>query len=426
MSESRLRINNLICNSFHLQNIVRLTAFGCSTSTYNSLYAMGPLEEHELKADEETSTLKRFAYNSGGLWPFTALINHSCNSNVSRTFIGDALILRAAVDLPAGAELLTSYVMQGDPAAATKLRAFWGIECHCVLCADARRTPHAVVERRQRAVDLASSSVTGFRAIRQLTQLPVRNADAMVDRAVRRAERRTGLRVDLPAVEARVLEAAREFAQPRPAAAPAAGTAGAGTAGAGAAGAAGAGAGAAATATTRAAASGEWVPRHSLAYLLLQLSTTYAEAASRLPASGGSNAPNAGGERRAHADKAVAYALAALRQLGYVIREDSGRWRRDRDGSGGGQGVLAGPVATGADAQGAVGQPPPPLVVVQWGARTIGVERIWFSLVRGYRLGGAPAALADAAKEYARTCYCFMIGEDVTFEREFATAMSGA
>ncbi len=370
-------------------------------STYHAFYAPGPVEEAATTAEVQTSTLERFRYRSAGLWPFSALLNHSCISNVERCFIGDALIMRATVDMPAGTELTTSYVRQGDPTATQKLRVFWGFECQCALCADERCTPPIKLQRRELALHMANLYLAGLRNMRRPTDVRPN--------------------VDLPTVEARVLEAARQFAQPRQAPQTTAAAA------------------AAAAASTSggplAAASSEWVPRQGLADVLNRLSAAYARAARALPTGPGSTAADVA-RRRAYADKAAAYALSALRQLGYVVRETGGRWRRNPDIAGGRQDTLRDTTtATAVDeAAGRAGDqqparppgagPRPPLVVLKWGARTMHVERIWFSLVRAYLLGDAPAALVDAAKGYARTSYCFMIGEDTTFEREFAKEMS--
>jgi hypothetical protein len=45
-----------------------------------------------------------------GIWPEVALLNHSCLPNVVVFALGDRLVVRAAKDLPAGAQLTRSYV----------------------------------------------------------------------------------------------------------------------------------------------------------------------------------------------------------------------------------------------------------------------------------------------------------------------------
>jgi hypothetical protein len=356
-------------------------------STYHSQFANRPEDKAADKAEDDRATLERFRHRAAGIWPVAAFLNHDCSGNVERSFIGDALILRAASDLPARAELTTPYVSPTDPAAAEKLLEYWGIECHCAICADERRTTPAEQRRRSGALLDAGNAISGQAMLRNFANLSVGGSGGLLASA----SRRLGMSSDLSMVESRVVAAARAFAQPVPAGA----------------------------ADDGSAAASQWIPRPKLAALLRRLSQAYERAASEVPSGPGSTAADSA-KRRAHADKAIKYSLEALRQLGYVIRESGGRWDDDAVGT---ENVGLADSADG-DASLSAGEPPVHrrLVVEKWGACTSDVRQNWFRIARTLLLGGAPAALIDEAKAYARTSYCIMIGEAETFEREYAKA----
>ncbi|KAF8063037.1 trappc6b [Scenedesmus sp. PABB004] len=74
-----------------------------------------------------------------GVWPEYSLVNHGCAPNTAApVLVGDRLLLRAAVAVPAGSELVTSYLgpAGGLPRAARQalLRAGYGFDCSCTRC----------------------------------------------------------------------------------------------------------------------------------------------------------------------------------------------------------------------------------------------------------------------------------------------------
>lgn len=87
-----------------------------------------------------------------GIWSFISHINHSCISNVGRSFLGDMQIIRATRDIEAGADLLISY----RPALpfefyddAKERLGGWGFVCDCALCLDRKTTPKKVLLERK-------------------------------------------------------------------------------------------------------------------------------------------------------------------------------------------------------------------------------------------------------------------------------------
>ena len=62
-------------------------------------------------------------------------INHSCLPNISRSYNGDMMILRAAKDLSKGQELLFYYTDPTQPyTTRKKFLSGYGFECGCQLC----------------------------------------------------------------------------------------------------------------------------------------------------------------------------------------------------------------------------------------------------------------------------------------------------
>eukprot|EP00927_Polykrikos_kofoidii_P066631 TRINITY_DN62193_c0_g1_i1.p1 TRINITY_DN62193_c0_g1~~TRINITY_DN62193_c0_g1_i1.p1 ORF type:complete len:750 (-),score=109.73 TRINITY_DN62193_c0_g1_i1:461-2677(-) len=71
-----------------------------------------------------------------GLWMLPSFLNHACRPNVQRTFIGDMMICRAAQPLPAGSELVDTYVspFQAVQLRRERLQLDHGFHCSCIRC----------------------------------------------------------------------------------------------------------------------------------------------------------------------------------------------------------------------------------------------------------------------------------------------------
>ncbi len=94
---------------------------------------------------------------SSGVWPLASRARHSCSGTALRSFIGDVLILRAAMNLAAGDELTFPHIAihqyDSDDVLALlneQLRARLGIsDCRCALRLDRRATPTSICLRRR-------------------------------------------------------------------------------------------------------------------------------------------------------------------------------------------------------------------------------------------------------------------------------------
>ena len=76
-------------------------------------------------------------------------INHSCLSNVRRSFIGDLQIVRATCHIPADTELTFWYkVPTGDHHEVQTGLEHWGFQCKCAICLDSKNTPKKQLKKR--------------------------------------------------------------------------------------------------------------------------------------------------------------------------------------------------------------------------------------------------------------------------------------
>ncbi|CAK7210829.1 hypothetical protein SBRCBS47491_000910 [Sporothrix bragantina] len=116
-------------DTFRVQAIVELNAFACPR------IASGTREEDIMKQDG-----KEGLSQSMGIWRHASYMNHDCLPNVTRSFIGDLMIVRAVHDLKAGDELLTVYVAASESldARQSHLRHY-GFTCQCALCITQQR-----------------------------------------------------------------------------------------------------------------------------------------------------------------------------------------------------------------------------------------------------------------------------------------------
>jgi hypothetical protein len=427
----------LTYTSFLAERIVSLNGFGCPPTSYDAAFKQHGRAENE-KATHSGSGDRAGAekdYKTSGVWLLASHINHSCCENAKRSFIGDALILRAAKDLAAGDELTFAYIGADDDddkraELNKRLREQWGFECRCAFCAEAGKTPAAASKNRRALLDDIRATVGAVVVSTDRAGDNTGSGSGGRDAAVRqqiwlgllaKAEQLAKSLAQSYTSTMATASGSREATKP-----------------------AGRGGGVVATPAAPQA------PRLHLAVALAQLSMAWCGLAAVTPA---------GPERQRHAAKSVAAALESLRALGFVLRvadiaRGSGNGgvgdkpkAESRQRAGSVHGQSAGPTkapaagraaettaATAATAttkpgggpDAAADAPPqqhaePALVVEKWGFLQHDAFRIWEQLARAYEIAGAPAALVNAAVEYLRTAYRIEIGEDeATFDTVYA------
>ncbi len=110
---------------------MQFNAFGCpllSSEQFEKPVRTTPQATH---AGIEQNELE-----SSGIWLTASLVNHACKPNAYRSFIGDAMILRATREINEGEEITIDYVnaaMLSVKERKEKMKS-WGFECQCELC----------------------------------------------------------------------------------------------------------------------------------------------------------------------------------------------------------------------------------------------------------------------------------------------------
>ncbi|CAG8956682.1 hypothetical protein HYFRA_00012226 [Hymenoscyphus fraxineus] len=129
---------NTVVDAFFIERVVSLNCFGCPLTTEKNKF---PAPGAERKYYHETT----------GLWLLAAKINHSCYSNVSRSFIGDFQIIRALRDMPPDTELTCSYrdIRSRSQDINPFLLKRWGFECDCAICAYHKESPSTIAEAQE-------------------------------------------------------------------------------------------------------------------------------------------------------------------------------------------------------------------------------------------------------------------------------------
>ncbi|KAL2839285.1 hypothetical protein BJY01DRAFT_250596 [Aspergillus pseudoustus] len=138
-----------IVDTFLIERIMALNCFGCDLSSRESHVRAMKDAESQLEHTED----KKF--HSCGVWRLASYINHSCNSNVRRSFIGDMMVVRATRDLPANTELLFWYAEPSEDGGTSKAAKqpnlkHWGFKCSCVICQDLIETEASDIRKRRR------------------------------------------------------------------------------------------------------------------------------------------------------------------------------------------------------------------------------------------------------------------------------------
>ncbi|OBT61910.1 hypothetical protein VE03_08225 [Pseudogymnoascus sp. 23342-1-I1] len=128
-----------VVDTFQVQRTISLNSFGCPLS---SIESHAKARNHE---DEQEN-----AFHSCGIWILASYINHSCTSNVRRSFIGDMMIIRATRDLEKDTELSFWYQTPNrvnQKELQEKLK-HWGFQCACSICLDIKSTAPQVIRKR--------------------------------------------------------------------------------------------------------------------------------------------------------------------------------------------------------------------------------------------------------------------------------------
>ncbi|KAK7995557.1 hypothetical protein PG990_014330 [Apiospora arundinis] len=87
-----------------------------------------------------------------GVWPHASTINHACNANSKRSYLGDLMIIRATKDIKKGDEITIAYVNLfacGDTEQLrTALKQDYKFQCQCIMCEADDQCPPSLLTKR--------------------------------------------------------------------------------------------------------------------------------------------------------------------------------------------------------------------------------------------------------------------------------------
>ncbi|KAK1050134.1 hypothetical protein LTR74_017120 [Friedmanniomyces endolithicus] len=142
-----------VLDAFQIHDIIAANAFAIPTPAKRQKTEAFGLIETVVPLGTKASTTP----DNCALFTHASLINHSCLSNASRVFIGDAILLRATKDIPKGDEILQAYVSPtlDVKARQDRMNLIWNFTCSCALCKAETREPEDLRQRRAAVVEEA-------------------------------------------------------------------------------------------------------------------------------------------------------------------------------------------------------------------------------------------------------------------------------
>ncbi|KAK0273077.1 hypothetical protein LTR35_012489 [Friedmanniomyces endolithicus] len=142
-----------VLDAFQIHDIIAANAFAIPTPAKKQKTEAFGLIETVVPLGTKASTTP----DNCALFTHASLINHSCLPNASRVFIGDAILLRATIDIPKGDEILQAYVSPtlDVKARQDRMNLIWNFTCSCALCKAETREPEDLRQRRAAVVEEA-------------------------------------------------------------------------------------------------------------------------------------------------------------------------------------------------------------------------------------------------------------------------------
>jgi tetratricopeptide (TPR) repeat protein len=132
-------------DSFRTLAVLDHNCYGCPTVRSSSNAAQAQLASSK-------------GYPSSGMWLHASYINHACNGNAMRSFIGDMMAVRATRDIKVGDEICMPYRLPHPDNSVTQeeLQKIWGFMCDCTLCRAEAASPGK--DKKQRAELIAKAT----------------------------------------------------------------------------------------------------------------------------------------------------------------------------------------------------------------------------------------------------------------------------
>ncbi|KAK3634417.1 hypothetical protein LTR56_015296 [Elasticomyces elasticus] len=150
-----------VIDSFRTTTIATTNRFGLPSVRSSEKHEY-PSEHEAGHQHNEDSTLA-----SSAVWIVASHINHACDGNVVRAFMGDMIIFRATREIQAGEEILTQYCGHQVDSVATQAhtKKGWGFECDCAICQADAGTSQAMRTKREALVAECKALLEEFSAL---------------------------------------------------------------------------------------------------------------------------------------------------------------------------------------------------------------------------------------------------------------------
>ncbi|KAK8062224.1 hypothetical protein PG997_014321 [Apiospora hydei] len=129
-----------------------IDCFAVHRAVHTSAYTMDALHSRDAHFDIENWGTQRLKHS--GLWRYISIINHACDANSVRSYMGDFMIVRAAKDIKEGDEITLAYnnsrVVHGDAMKLqAELEAKYAFRCQCTVCKADEQCPRQLLNTRR-------------------------------------------------------------------------------------------------------------------------------------------------------------------------------------------------------------------------------------------------------------------------------------
>ncbi|KAI7270796.1 hypothetical protein KC345_g7343 [Hortaea werneckii] len=111
-------------DTFQTEAILEHNSFGFNSRISENLLA-SDIKKHQAAGNPST-----------GIWITASYMNHACDGNAARAFLGDMMLVHATKDIAKGQEILIPYLtpVMDHAVISARLQRQWGFTCHCAIC----------------------------------------------------------------------------------------------------------------------------------------------------------------------------------------------------------------------------------------------------------------------------------------------------
>ncbi|KAI6907952.1 hypothetical protein KC318_g4414 [Hortaea werneckii] len=135
---------------FQTQAIIERNSFGFNSRISENL-SENEVKNHQVAGNPST-----------GIWITASYMNHACDGNAARAFLGDMMLVRATKDIAKGQEILIPYLSPDMDHAVTlaPLQQQWSFTCHCAICTAETEVPQTQRDKRTALVKKAEQMLS--------------------------------------------------------------------------------------------------------------------------------------------------------------------------------------------------------------------------------------------------------------------------